>query len=463
MFIESNRNARIRSATLSIVTLACLLAPADPFQSQLYADDPIDQLRQWIAVEPASRPPLDGAPFANLALSREDAEIAKALLWDDFCRRLRQERAAEIEGKFVRIGEMQMKYEALKLNLDQSDNQDLVQDQESNAAKSDAVSSDQNHSTALSTDPAKPEQRLSLFISMHGGGQTAARVNESQWRNQIRLGQQYRPQQALYVAPRAPTDTWNLWHEAHIDRLFDRLISTLVVTESVDPNQVYLMGYSAGGDGVYQLAPRMADRFAAAAMMAGHPNDADPKGLRNLPFTIHIGENDKPFQRNEVAAQWGQKLSQLKEHDSQGYPHWVEIHPDKGHWMDLQDQSAIPWMQQYRRNLFPEKVVWRQSGVKHNRFYWLAVDPDSVSSGDEIVAVRKGQQIIIERPVGQARIEILLDDQFIDLQLPIEVSLDGRVAYQGTVQRRIKTLSATLEQRGDPAGMFSSSVTLEEK
>ena len=42
---------------------------------------------------------------------------------------------------------------------------------------------------------------------------------------------------------------------------------TAIVFEDVDPNRVYLLGYSAGGDGVYQLAPRMADRFAAASMM----------------------------------------------------------------------------------------------------------------------------------------------------------------------------------------------------
>ena len=72
----------------------------------------------------------------------------------------------------------------------------------------------------------------------------------------------------------------------------------------LDPNKVYLMGYSAGGDGVYQLAPRMADRFAAAAMMAGHPNETSPLGLRNLPFTIHMGENDTPYKRNKVAAEW---------------------------------------------------------------------------------------------------------------------------------------------------------------
>ena len=90
---------------------------------------------------------------------------------------------------------------------------------------------------------------------MHGGGGAPRRVNESQWENQIKLGKAYKPAAGLYVAPRAPTDSWNLWHEGHIDPLFDRLIQNMIVFEGVDPDRVYLMGYSAGGDGVYQLAP----------------------------------------------------------------------------------------------------------------------------------------------------------------------------------------------------------------
>ena len=52
---------------------------------------------------------------------------------------------------------------------------------------------------------------------------------------------------------------------------------------------LYVLGYSAGGDGVYQLAPRLADRWAAAGMMAGNPNDASPLNLRNLGFALHVG------------------------------------------------------------------------------------------------------------------------------------------------------------------------------
>ena len=74
----------------------------------------------------------------------------------------------------------------------------------------------------------------SLFISMHGGGGAPPAVHESQW------------QEGIYLAPRAPTDTWSLWHQRHINNFFDRLIEDLIVFSNVNPNRVYLMGYSAG-------------------------------------------------------------------------------------------------------------------------------------------------------------------------------------------------------------------------
>ena len=68
----------------------------------------------------------------------------------------------------------------------------------------------------------KPKGGRSLYLSLHGGGGAPTRVNDRQWRNQIRL---YQPKEGVYLAPRAPTDTWNLWHQAHIDPMLDRLIS----------------------------------------------------------------------------------------------------------------------------------------------------------------------------------------------------------------------------------------------
>ena len=96
----------------------------------------------------------------------------------------------------------------------------------------------------------KPANGRSLWISLHGGGGVPKQVNDSQWERHKKL---YTVEEGIYLAPRAPTNTWNLWHQAHIDRLFGRLIEDLIVLEEVNPDRVYLLGYSAGGDGVYQL------------------------------------------------------------------------------------------------------------------------------------------------------------------------------------------------------------------
>ena len=50
----------------------------------------------------------------------------------------------------------------------------------------------------------KPVDGRSLYISMHGGGNAPADVNDQQWKNQVRL---YNPAEGVYLAPRAPTNT----------------------------------------------------------------------------------------------------------------------------------------------------------------------------------------------------------------------------------------------------------------
>jgi hypothetical protein len=300
-----------------------------------------------------------------------------------------------------------------------------------------------------------PAGGRSLYISMHGGGGAPARVNDGQWENQKRL---YSIDEGVYVAPRAPTNTWNLWHEGHIDSLFDRLIQNMIVFEDVNPDRVYLLGYSAGGDGVYQLAPRMADRFGAAAMMAGHPNNALPDGLRNLPFTLHMGGDDGAYNRNKIAAEWKTKLADLRESDKTGYDHWVEIYAGKGHWMDREDAAALPWMAERTRNLRPECIVWRQSTRTHKRFYWLAVE--TPVAGSKVVVERKGQTITVLESNGLTDLTLRLDDTMLDLDLPVVVMQGEQVLFQGTLLRSQQVIQATLAERGDPAGVWCAEVTV---
>ncbi len=223
--------------TLSLIFVVACTRP-------LYGQDGFEgAFEQWVTNLSSLDMGLND-PAAKTKVNAKQAEIAKVLLWNEWVERNREELSAAVEKKVVSIpgaGDSRVELKWLERRF--------------------------------GDDKARGKP---LFISMHGGGGAPERVNNQQWNNQIRL---YAPAEGIVVAPRAPGNTWDLWHQAPVDRLFDELIAAFVTTQDVDPNRVYLMGYSAGGDGVYQVAPRLADRFAAASMMAGHPNESQPWGF----------------------------------------------------------------------------------------------------------------------------------------------------------------------------------------
>ena len=420
-------DARMSGSVLADGQLMTIKIPATGGEASRPDADPeasaqaIRDLQRWLQRPGAGE--IDAEAFAAVPLTLKDDQKARTLLWRAHQNRIRRERRDEMKARTITLGDHSMPF-------------------------------------WYTTYGRKPRDGRSLWISMHGGGGAPARVNSQQWENQKRL---YEPEEGIYLAPRAPTDTWNLWHQEHIDALFDRLIENLIVLEDVNPDKIYIMGYSAGGDGVYQLAPRMADRWAAAAMMAGHPNDARPESLRNTAFTLHMGAEDTPFKRNEVAAQWKKSLADLKKNDPAGYDHWVEIHQDKGHWMDREDAAAVPWMAERTRNLRPKHVVWRQDDVTHDRFYWLAVDEPV--RGKTITATASnqwilGQTITLSDDSGPVRIR--LDDELFDLDAPVQVTRAGEILHQSVTPRTIGTLQRTLEERGDSRGMFSAEIVIDD-
>jgi hypothetical protein len=192
-------------------------------------------------------------------------------------------------------------------------------------------------------------------------------------------------------------------------------------------------------------------------MMAGHPNDASPLGLRNIGFSIQVGANDGGYHRNEVAAEWGRKLDELQKADPAGYPHFSELHEGRGHWMNMEDRKAVPWMEKFTRNPYPDKVVWHQSSVLHDRFYWLAVAKDQARAGQDIVAERNGQSIALTA-ADQETIGVRLNDAMLDLDQPVIITRNGKEAFRGCATRTIRTLAETLENRGDPELIFSAEV-----
>ncbi|MBB4840998.1 dienelactone hydrolase [Sphingomonas kyeonggiensis] len=368
---------------------------------------PVAGIEAWLAKPEAERSLND--PALARPLNRADADRALALLGAERMRAVAASAAEAVAAKQITLGDKTLKWESKTFG------------------------------------DAAPGKR-SLWISMHGGGNAEPAVNDQQWRNQIRL---YEPAEGIYLAPRAPTDTWNLWHEGHIDPLFQQLIDAQVAINGVDPNRVYLMGYSAGGDGVWQLAPRMADRFAAAAMMAGHPNESSVLGLRNLPFAIFMGGADAAYDRNKIAADKTAELDRLHAADPAGYVHMSRIYPGLPHWMNRKDAEALPWMAGFTRDPWPKRIVWLQDDVTHDRFYWLHIpDAAAAKAGDTITASVEGQTITLTGAVP-AGTTLRLSDHLLNLDRPVKVIVNGRTAYSGKVARTGLAIEQSLRERAD--------------
>ena len=298
------------------------------------------------------------------------------------------------------------------------------------------------------------EDGWSLFISLHGGGGTTESENNRLWNRHKTL---YELEDGILFTPRSPSNTWNMWFQSHVDTFFNRIIQNMIAFHNVDPNKIYIMGRSAGGDGIYQVAPRMADRFAAAAMSAGHPNDSSPLGLRNTAFTIHMGENDSLYNRNDMAVKWGNDLKKLNEEDPEGYRHYIKIYKNKGHWMDNLEASALDWMSDFIRNPYPSKVVWKQGNVLHKRFYWLRNEDPSFG---DLIECNIDDQIITVLSSSSSKITIQLNDDLVDMDKEITVNYLGRQLFKGFVYRDIDIIKRSIREYGDPKSVYYGEIRL---
>ena len=292
----------------------------------------------------------------------------------------------------------------------------------------------------------EPTDGRSLWISLHGGGGAPKDVNDGQWQNQKFL---YTPGEGVYVAPRAPWDAWDMWFQEPIDSMYLQLIKAMVTHYNVNPDKVYIMGYSAGGDGIWRLAPRMADHWAAASMMAGHPGDVSLVNVRNLPFMIWCGGKDEAYNRNREAAKRGVEMDSLQAQDPEGYIHETHILTDKGHWMDHEDRAAIPWIAQYRRNPWPTHLVWQQESVLKEHFYWISVPRSEMERGKRVeISIDKNVVNILH--CDYSSLILRISQELMPLRDNVKVTYQGRILFNGKLKPSVVTFKKTLYQMQDP-------------
>ena len=178
----------------------------------------------------------------------------------------------------------------------------------------------------------KPDSSgYALFICLHGGGQAAPSVNDSQWKDIIPFEANGFKSGTIAVAPRGLNNAWNLHFIDETYPAFIRLIEDYIIFKNVDPNRVYLMGFSAGGDGTYQVSERIPYVLAACSPQAGHPNGVKTINLCNLPTYLAAGEKDGAFKRNQICVDYYKQIMGQNGKYCGNYIAKVEVVAGSGH------------------------------------------------------------------------------------------------------------------------------------
>lgn len=141
----------------------------------------------------------------------------------------------------------------------------------------------------------EPQQQWPLILFLHGSdvwGNDPAALTASGLPARLASATDF---PAIVLSPQVPEDV--VWWGAELDRV-NALLDHIEATYTVDAQREYLTGLSMGGFGVWAMAIRYPQRFAALVPVAGgwnSENDTVPRticDLKDTPTWIFHGEQD---------------------------------------------------------------------------------------------------------------------------------------------------------------------------
>ena len=482
--IHSENGHPMSRALRDLLATVCLLAiglGTSPAAAEL-SPVQLEQVEAWLAKSADDRPPVDSLALPE-GLTAEQAKAIREQLWKLI--------VAADQNKTSPLGKLppvfgganeqgQVSLQGGKLTLGEHEMPFAVLRRE---AKQDEASQERG------------DAGRALFFCLHGGGQNASAegphawpVNTREWQTQVALAAQAYPADGIFWVPRMADDRRGRWWHKHNQQAIDQVIDHGMMHWGVDPNRVYLVGISEGGYGADILTPFMADRFAgASAMAAGVGLGNPPANLRNVAFRTDVGERDTMFDRQKLAVAFHKRLDELHAGDPAGYTHSINLQKGRGHGIDY--RPGPKWVAQHTRNPFPEKIVWIAKpldGERRSRFYWLRT-PGQLPDRVKLVAQvdRKARRIELAaqeyakpgdgghpthigevdseayKPLTGTTVELLLSDELLTLDQPLEVVVSGKGTIQVEPNRNATAILESLIERPDPQSTATQRVEIQ--
>ena len=312
-------------------------------------------------------------------------------------------------------------------------------------------------------DPAKP---WALRVQLHGGvgrlpPQRGAPPARAAATNRIEGEPQF------YLQPRAYATTQ--WWERHQAENVLTLVDDVKRAYNIDESRIYITGISDGGTGVYFFAMREATAWSACLPLNGHPSVlANPEvgadgmlfagNLVNCPLYLVNGGKDRLYPAASVAP-----LVEMMKRG--GIPVLFTVYPDAGHdtsWWPVERPKYEAFLASHARVAHPARISWETERTdRYNRFRWLSIDRLGARPSDGQLVEVNGYQLpsgrnatLFDRNSPSGRVDIarqgntfaaktrgvqqftlLLSPDVVDFSKPVKVTANGRVAFEGIVQK----------------------------
>ncbi|HET7694468.1 MAG TPA: hypothetical protein VFK57_02070 [Vicinamibacterales bacterium] len=257
---------------------------------------------------------------------------------------------------------------------------------------------------------------------------------------------------------------------------------------NVDENRVVISGVSDGGTGVFYVAMRDTTPYAAFVPLNGYVlvlrnpqleirTSLFLNNLRNKPLYVVNGGKDPlyPIELVEPSIAYMREL---------GVP--IEYRPqrDAGHdtswWPTLKDDFERFAASRPRVPL-PDRLTWEVSDTRTlNRAHWLVIDALGSSASDARLDdpnVAGGQRVFTNARSGRVDLvrskntihastrgvkefTLLLSPEQFDFTQNVVVNVNGRVAFDGRVDKNVDTLRKWASRDNDRTMLFAAEIKI---
>ena len=257
-------------------------------------------------------------------------------------------------------------------------------------------------------------------------------------------------------------------------------------TYNIDENRVVVAGVSDGGTGAYYIAMRETTPYASFLPLNGFimvlaneeidQGQLFPDNLRNKPMFVINGGKDPLYPEARV----GPYVEYLKESgvDIAYYPQPEAAH-NTSWWPQMKD-TFEEFVTGHARDPHPDKLTWQTLDQNHNRAHWLVIDQLGAQKNDaEMMDMNEVNAIsrLFSRPKPQGRVDLvrngntveattkgvaaftlLLSPDKFDFDQPVKVVANGRMVFNGRVERSLKTLMKWAARDNDRTMLYGAEV-----